>query len=166
MPIHWRETRLLSSLIGLICVTLLAACGGGTGSKPPVATAATAGPVTITTNLSAYSVSDAIGVTVINNSSTDYFAISGKSACIIVQLERYNTTKGVWETVDPCPSQGTAQTFAIAKNSQQQFTLAPTSSTNSNAWVAGLYRVAVTYSASEDGVSNAQQAWCAAFNIR
>ncbi len=165
MRVRWRGTRLLSSLIGLVCVTALVACANGTTSKPPVETAATTGPVTVTTNLSAYGVNDAIGVTVTNSSSTDYYAVSGKSACVIIQLERYNTTKEVWEPVDGCSSPGTAQVFAIAKNSQQQFTLAPNSSADLNAWVAGLYRVAVTYSANSDGVTDPQRAWCAAFSI-
>ena len=167
MRVHWRGTWLMASLMGLVCMTALAACGSGTVSKPPTETAATTGPVTVTTNLSAYSVNDAIGVIVSNTSTTtDYYTVNGKSACVIVQLERYNTTKGVWEPVDNCPSQGTAQTFAIAKNSQQQFTLAPVSSADANAWEAGLYRVTVTYSANSDGATSPQQARCVAFNIR
>lgn len=156
----------MASLMGLICISALAACGSGTVSKPTIVTTATTGPVTVTTNLRAYSVNDAIGVTVINTSTTDYYTVNGKSACVIIQLERYNTTKGVWEPVDSCPSQGTTQTFAIAKNSQQQFTLAPVSSADANAWEAGLYRVSVTYSANSDGATSPQQAHCAAFNIR
>jgi len=139
---------------------------GGTTSKPPAGVTATKGPVTVTTNLSAYSVNDAIGVTVSNTAATDYYAASGKSACVIIQLERYNTTKGVWEAVDACPTPQTGQIFALAKNSQQPFTLAPTSSADSNAWDAGLYRVTVTYSANSDGATNAQQAHSAAFNVR
>jgi hypothetical protein len=166
MRIRWRGTRLLAPLIGLICFAILTACASGTTSKQPVGTTATTGPVTVTTNLSAYSMSDAIGVTVSNTSSTDYFAVSGKSACVIIQLERYNTSKGVWEPIDGCQSQGTAQVYMIAKNSQQQFTLAPTSSADVNSWDAGLYRVSLTYSAKSDGVTDSQLAQCAAFNIR
>lgn len=166
MRVRWRGSRLLASLIGLVCVVALVACASSTDSKSATGTAATTGPVTVTTNLSVYSVNDAIGVTVSNASSTDYFAVSGKSACALIQLERYNTAKSAWEPVDTCPSRGTEQVYMIAKNAQQQFTLAPNSSADPNAWVAGLYRVTVTYSTNGDGVTNPQLARCAAINIR
>ncbi len=156
----------MAALVGLACVATLAACIGGTTSKQPVGNTATKGSVTVATDLRAYTVNDAIGVTVSNTSSSDYFAMSGKSACVIIQLERYNATKGVWAPVDGCPTPGTARVYAIAQNSQQQFTLAPTSSSDINAWEAGLYRVTLTYSANSDGVTGAQQARCASFNIR
>ncbi|HEU0027646.1 MAG TPA: hypothetical protein VFQ25_11070 [Ktedonobacterales bacterium] len=166
MRIRWRGSRLIASLMGLACVATLSACLGGTSAKLPAGTAATKGPVTVTTNLSAFTANDAIGVTVSNNGSSDYYAVSGKSACVIVQLERYSTTKKAWELVDACPTRGTAQVYAITKNSQQPFTLAPTSSADVNAWDAGLYRVTVTYSAKSDGVTNALQAQSAAFYVR
>ena len=166
MRVRRRGTRLLVSLIGLICLTALAACASGTVTKPPTETNATNGPITVTTNLSAYSVSEAIGVTVSNTSKTNYYAVNGKSACVLIQLERYNSTKGVWEAVDGCQSNGTAQPFVVAKNTQQQFTLAPNSSADANSWEAGLYRVTVTYSAKTDGVTDPQLARSAAFNVR
>jgi hypothetical protein len=166
MRVRWRGTQLMAALIGLACVATLAACIGETANKAPAGITATKGPVTVTTNLSAYTVNDPIGITVSNTSSSDYYAMSGKSACVIIQLERYNTSRDVWEPVDGCPTHGTAQVYMIAKNSQQLFTLAPTSSSDINAWDAGLYRVTVTYSTKSDGVSDAQLARCAAFNIR
>lgn len=166
MRIRGRGSWLLASLLGVACVTMLTACLGGTPSKPPTGTAATKGPVTVATNLSTYSVNEAIGVIVSNSDSTDYYAVSGKSECVTIQLERYSTTKKVWEPVDVCPTPGTTQAYAIAKNSQQQFTLVPTSSADINAWDAGLYRVTVTYSPKSDGITDARQAHSAAFSIR
>ncbi len=165
MNLRRRGTRLLALLISLVFIGALSACMGGAKTKPPMGTTATTGPVIVTTNLGAYTVNDAIGVTVVNTTSTDYFAISGKSACVIIQLERYNATRGVWEAVDSCAPHGSAQVFTIAKNSKQQFTLAPNSSSDPNAWESGLYRVTVTYSTNTDGVTNIQQAHCAAFEI-
>lgn len=166
MRVRWAGTRLLASLIGVICATALAACVGGTVSNSAAGTAPTTGPITLSTNLKTYTISDAVGVSVVNATTTDYFAVSGKSACVIIQLERYNSTKGVWERVDPCPSQNEAQAYLIAKGSQQQFTLAPMSSADSNAWATGLYRVTLTYSSNSDGLTNPQQAHSAAFDIR
>ncbi len=166
MRVRWAGTRLLASFIGLIFATTLAACAGGAGGTPPPGTAATTGPITVSTNLSAYTINDAIGVNIVNASKTDYFAVNGKSACVVIQLERYNPTKGVWEPVDLCPSQNTTQAYMIAKNSQQQFTLAPMSSADTNAWTTGLYRVILIYSSNSDGLTDPQQARCAAFNIQ
>ena len=166
MRMRGRGSWLMASLVGLVCMATLTACLGSASSKPPVGVTATKGPVTVATNLSAYSVNEAIGVIVSNSDSTDYYAVGGKSACVIIQLERYSTAKQAWEPVDGCPTPGTTQVYAIAKNSQQQFTLAPTSSADINAWDAGLYRVTVTYSSKSDGVTDAKQAHSAAFNVR
>ena len=68
----------MASLMGLVCIAALAACGSGTVSKPPTGTTAITGPVTVTTNLSAYSVNDAIGIDISNTSTTDFYAVSGK----------------------------------------------------------------------------------------
>jgi hypothetical protein len=166
MRMRGRGSWLMASLVGLACMATLTACLGGAPRKPPAGVTATKGPVTVATNLSAYNVNEAIGVIVSNNDSTDYYAVSGKTACVIIQLERYNTTKKAWEPVDGCPTPGTAPVYAIAKNSQQQFTLAPTSSADINAWDAGLYRVTVTYTPNSNGVTDAKQAHSAAFNVR
>lgn len=164
MRVRWRGNRWLASCIWLACLAL-SACAGGSASNTATGTAATSGPVTVSTNLSAYTVSDAIGVTVSNTSASDYFTVSGKSACVSIQLQRYDAAKHAWVSVDECPSRGTAQVFAIAKNSQQPFTLAPTSSADASAWQPGLYRITVTYSAQSDGVTSAQEARSAAFTI-
>lgn len=161
-----RGTWLTSLALGLIVAVGLAACGVATPSGAPADGNASTGPVTISTNLTTYTINDAVGVTISNKSATDYFANSGKSACTIIQLERYNSGRRAWEPLDACLSQDGVQTFAIAHQSQQQFTLAPTSSADPNAWQAGLYRVIVMYSANADGASNAQQAHCVAFTIR
>ncbi|MGH2502258.1 MAG: hypothetical protein ACRDID_07055 [Ktedonobacterales bacterium] len=166
MRVRWRGAWLFAPLVGLLCLTALTACASGTSGKAVPGSTATTGPITVTTNLTGYTVNDAIGVTVSNTSSADYFAVDGKSSCVIVQLERYNSAKGVWAPMDLCALVITVQTFAIAKDSQQQFTLTPSSSSDPNSWDAGLYRVSVVYSAKNDGVTGAQQAHCAAFTIK
>lgn len=160
-----RGTWVASLALGLIVAVGLAGCGMATTSAGPTDVKATTGPVTISTDLATYSISDAVGVTVSNDSATDYYAISGKSACTIVQLERYNSGRRAWEPLDACLSQDGAQTFAIAHKSEQQFTLTPTSSSDPNSWQTGLYRVVVMYTANLDGASGAQQARCVAFSI-
>jgi hypothetical protein len=168
MRVRRRGNKLLVGLVGLvglICAATLTACANGSSSKPIAGVAATTGPITVATNLSAFSVNDAIGVTISNASGTDYYAMNGKSACVIIQLERYDSAKRVWTPMDPCATQIEKQAFAIAKNSEQQFTLAPNSSADPNAWSAGLYRVSVSYSTNSDGVTGSQQANCAAFRI-
>jgi hypothetical protein len=166
MQVHRRWSGLLSSVVGLLMLAGLTSCATGSHNSGRGNMDATTGPVVVTTNLSAYGISDAIGVTVTNNAPSDYFATSGKSACVIIQLERYNTLKAVWEPVDGCAAQEQNQTFAIAKNSEQQFTLAPNSSADPNAWQPGLYRITLMYSSNPDGSTNAQQARCVAFNVR
>lgn len=166
MRVHRRWSGLFSCVVGLLILAGMTGCASRSGSSGPQNADATTGPVVVSTNLSAYSISDAIGVTVSNNAPTDYYATSGKSACVIIQLERYNTLKATWEPVDGCASQDQSQAFAIAKDSQQQFTLAPNSSADPNAWQPGLYRVTLMYSSNADGSTNAQQARCVAFNIR
>lgn len=164
---RWRGLRIgAACVVGLALIIGLTACATASRTSGLTNANATTGPVVVSTNLSAYTISDAIGVTVTNDSPTDYYAASGKSACVIIQLERYNTLKAAWEPVDGCASQEQDQAFAIAKNSQQQFTLAPVSSADPNAWQPGLYRVTLMYSTNPDGSTNAQQARCVAFNIK
>lgn len=166
MRVRWRGLRWLASGVWLMCVVALSACASGSGSAPATGTTATTGPVTVTTDLKAYGVSDAIGVTVSNTSASDYFSVTGKSACVIIQLERFDAAKGSWTSVDPCDSHAAGQVLVIAKNSQQPFTLAPQSASDPNAWAPGLYRVTLTYSAKSDGVTSVQRASCAAFNVQ
>lgn len=166
MRVRWQGFRWLASCAWLVCVVALSACASGSGSAPVSGTAATTGPVTVTTDLKAYGANDAIGVTVSNTSSSDYYSVSGKSGCVIIQLERFDTAKGAWVPVDPCDSHAAGQVLVIAKSSQQPFTLAPQSASDPNAWAPGQYRVTVMYSANSDGVTSAKRASCAAFNIQ
>ena len=165
MRVHSRGAWLAPFALALICAVGVAACGAGPTSKSPSGVSATSGPITIATNLTTYTINDAVGVTVSNTAPTDYFANSGKSECTIIQVERYVSSRGVWAPVDTCQSQDGAQTFAIAQHSQQQFTFTPTSSADPNAWQPGLYRVILMYSSNTDGASNAQEARCVAFTI-
>lgn len=165
MRVRWRGNTLFAFLLGLLCVVALTACGSGATTKPPAGSAATTGPITITTDRAHYTVSDAIGVNVSNTSKTDYYTLDGKSGCVIVQLERYSTKKKAWQKLDPCASQIAVQAYAIAQNSQEQFTLPPGSSADPNSWDTGLYRITVTYSTKADGVTSPQEANSAAFQI-
>ncbi len=158
--------RLRGWLILAAALVLFSACANASASIPATGTDATTGPVTITTNLAMYATSDAIGVTVTNNSKSDYYTQDGKSACTIVQLERYDTTAGKWILVDLCNASQATQVLVIAQSSSVPYTLAPPSTTDLNAWQPGSYRVLVSYSIQADGATNLQEAHSADFNIK
>lgn len=157
--------RWYGALILVAALALLAACGGGTTSHPISGVTATTGPVTITTNLATYTTGDAVGVTVTNASKSNYYAKDGKSGCTIVQVQRYNASTGVWDSVDPCMGSQQTQVYLIAKGSAVPYTLAPTSSSDVNSWDTGTFRISVSYSTNADGVTQAQEAHSAAFTI-
>jgi hypothetical protein len=165
MRVRWRGNKLLPVLIGILCAVALAACGSNGTTHLPTGSTASSGPITITTDRTTYTTSDAIGVTISDGTTTDYYAVDGKSGCVIIQLQRYSTNRNAWVPLDPCASQIAVQAYAIAKNSQEQFSLPPTSTADPNAWDAGLYRITVTYSSNTDGVSATQEANSAAFQI-
>ncbi|MDE3230675.1 MAG: hypothetical protein KGO05_12420 [Chloroflexota bacterium] len=158
--------RWYGALILVAALALLAACGGGSSSRAVNGAAATAGPVTITTNFATYTTGDAVGVTVMNASKADYYAKDGASACTIVQLERYNTGSGVWDKVDACNGSQQVQVYVIAQGSAVPYTLAPTSPSDVNSWEAGTYRIAVSYSTASDGATQVEEAHSAAFTIK
>jgi hypothetical protein len=152
-------------LLGLLCAVALTACGSNATTHSPAGSTASSGPITVTTDRKGYTTSDAIGVTISDNTTSDYYAVDGKSGCVIIQLQRYSTNKNAWISLDPCGSQIAVQAYAIANNSQEQFSLTPTSTSDPNSWDAGLYRIVVTYSTNTDGVTSPQVANSAAFQI-
>lgn len=160
-PLRWRGWLILAATL-----LLFSACATTSASHPITGAVATTGPVTVTTNLSAYTTSDAIGATVTNNSKTAYFTQNGKSACTVVQLERFDATTGKWGRVDGCGNAQPTQTLTIAESTSVPYTLAPTSPSDVNAWQAGTYRIAVAYSTQADGITNPQEAHSAAFTVK
>jgi hypothetical protein len=160
-PLRWRGWLILAATL-----VLFSACATTSTLHPITGASATTGPVTVTTNLASYTTSDAIGATVTNTSKTAYYTRNGKSACTVVQLERFNTATGKWTPVDACAAAQQAQPLTIAASSAIPYTLAPTSANDVNAWQAGTYRIVVTYSTQADGVTNPQQARSAAFTVK
>lgn len=158
---RWRGWLIL---VAALC--LFSACSTGTKTHPIAGASATTGPVTVTTQFTSYTSVDAVGVTVANTSTTDFYATDGKSGCTLVQVELYDPAKGVWKNVDGCGVNQPAQVFAIAHGASTPYSFAPTSPADVNSWQPGTYRVSVTYSAQPDGISNPQEAHSAAFTVK
>lgn len=158
--LRWRGLSILAAAL-----VLFSACASATTTRVATETTATTGPVTVTTNLASYTTGDAIGATVTNSSKSGYYTQDGKSACTIVQLQRFDSATGAWKNVDLCNGSQATQVLLIAENSSVPFTLAPTSTSDVNSWVAGTYRVAVSYTTEVDGATKAQEAHSAAFKV-
>lgn len=152
-------------LILVATLLLFSACSTGGPSHGITGAAATTGPVTVTTNLSTYTTGDAIGATVTNNSKSDFYTQNGKSGCTIIQLEKFDAASGKWTRLDGCNGASPTQTLAIGENTSIPYTLAPTSSTDLNAWQPGTYRVSVAYTTQADGATSPQEAHSAAFTV-
>ena len=160
---HWRGLLMLT--VALLLLSLFSACASATSTYPITGAAATTGPVTVTTNLSTYTSGEPIGATITNSSKSDYYTQNGKSGCTIVQLEQFNAKKGLWSPVDTCNGSQATQTLVIGASTSAPYTLAPSSSSDPNAWQPGTYRVSVTYTTQGDGITNPQEAHSAAFTI-
>lgn len=157
------------ALAGLIAVLLvggglLAGCASGTTATVAIPTG-TAGNIRIVSDRNSYSISDPVGITISNVSSTDEYAVTGRSACTFLQLEAWDAQAKHWTAVDPCVGSQSAQATLIRSGMQEPFTLTPSSPSNSNAWAPGEYRVALSYSAQSNGTSGAQVAYSAGFTI-
>ncbi len=127
---------------------------------------ASPGAMQLTTDLSSYSVSQAIGVTVTNTSAnTVYYTLSGRANCSIVQLDQYVGGKTPWVAVDACTSINPPQVLEIPSNFTEPFSLTPSSNNNTNAWNPGEYRVEISYSTKQDGVTQAVVTYSAGFTI-
>ena len=161
-----RRGRLASLICGVLMVAALtSACSSKvlTTAKTPTATP---GDIQLTTDLSSYSVSQAIGVTVTNGSSgTTYYTRDGRSNCSIVQLDQYVGGKTPWVAVDLCTSINPPQVLQLSGGLQEPFSLSPTSKNDPNAWDAGEYRVELSYTTQQDGVTHASVAYSAGFTI-
>jgi hypothetical protein len=152
------------AVVGLASLFLLAGCQANASNANTKSTATT-GPVRVALDHSAYGVSDPIGVTVSNTSKTVYYSLDGKSACTILQLQRYDSSKKQWATTYACTVASPVQALQVPANFSEPFSLTPASSSDENSWQKGTYRVAVIYSDNADGKSGAQTAYSATFNI-
>jgi hypothetical protein len=159
-PLRWRGWLILAAAL-----VLFSACSTAGASHPISGSTATTGPVTVTTNLSTYTTGDAIGATVTNSSKSGYYTQDGKSACTVVQLERYDSKTGAWTHMDSCNNAQPTQTLSIAESTSVPYTLAPTSASDVNSWESGTYRVSVAYTTQPDGITSPQEAHSAAFTV-
>jgi hypothetical protein len=162
-----RTTRRLALACGLLAaLAVVSACSSKTPTTTGGIPTATPGDIQLATDLSSYSVSQAIGVMVTNASGkTTYFTQDGRSNCSIVELEQYVGGKTPWAAVDACTSIDPPQTLQIPAGLQEPFTLAPTAKDSSNAWDPGEYRIEISYTTQKDGVTNPVIAYSAGFTI-
>jgi hypothetical protein len=152
----------LTLLVAILIVTGCAATASSPLGSPPTATA---GALRLTTDHSAYALTSPIGVTVTNAGAGDLYAIDGRSACAVIQLQRYNASAREWISVVGCPQATSPRINRLAAGVSIPFSLAPTSSSDPNKWDRGLYRVAVAYSANPDATTDGQIALSAGFTI-
>ena len=112
----------------------------------------TAGAVTLTLTEHTYTSHQPLGVMVNNTSKTAYYAETGLTVCTYLQLEFYDVARKAWLAVDGCTTVETPRVLLLAPTSTLPYTLAPgDSSTDPNAWVPGIYRIALRYSTKPDG---------------
>lgn len=151
-------------LLAAACAACMVLVGCASSTPAAVATqVATAGNVRVTPDRGHYGVSQPIGVAVSNVSANNYYAVTGHSACTFLQLQRWDGTSKQWAMVSPCTTNQPAQVLLIRGGMQEPFTLAPTSASDPNTWQPGTYRIALTYSASTDGLTSAQVAYSSSF---
>lgn len=150
----------------LLPLTLLLVTGCAFWATPtgPVPTA-TGGDLRLTTDRGSYGTHTPVGLTLVNASNGDYYAVDGRSGCTIVQLQRYDDQRNEWLSVDGCTTPSQPHILLIRAGMREPFTLAPTSASDTNSWESGLYRVAAAYSANGDGVSGERIAYSAGFTI-
>jgi hypothetical protein len=153
--------KAMSALLALVLAGCAAAAQSPLGPTPT----ATSGALRLTTDESAYTLTTPIGVTLTNAGSTDLYALDGRSACAVVQLQRYDSSARNWISVVGCSQAASPRVNRIAAGVSIPFTLAPTSSSDPNKWDHGVYRVAVAYSANPDATTDGQIAFSAGFTI-
>lgn len=165
----WARARASASVGALVVVLALALAGCNSSSatvKVPVPTAAP-GALQITLDRKQYTPSQPFGVTVKNTSQTDYYALDGQSSCTFLQLQHFDAAKKVWVIVEGCERVSQANALAIPAGLSEPFTLAPgTKASNPNAWDAGVYRIAIRYSAQADAGGAARAAYSAGFVVQ
>lgn len=137
-----RLSRIL--FFGLV-VALLAGCAPQQATPAASLPTATAGDIALSVDRAHYTVETPIGVTLTNHSGVDYYTFDGRSACSLVQMQQFDTHGDSWVSVNGCNQVSTPRATLIARGASQPITLAPWSTTDPNAWDAGLYRIAIAY---------------------
>ena len=149
----------------LLLALFLAGCAEAALSPLGPTPSATSGALRLATDHIAYAMTTPIGVTVTNTGGSDLYALDGRSGCAIIQLQRYDSSSGKWNSVVGCSQATSPRVNRIAAGEIVPFTLGPTSSADPNKWDRGLYRVAVAFSANPDATTNGQLAFSAGFTI-
>jgi hypothetical protein len=151
--------------MSLLFALVLGGCAATALSPLGPAPTATDGALRVTTDHSAYAVTAPVGVTVTNAGGTDLYALDGRSACAIIQLQRYDSPSRAWTSVVGCQQATSPRVNRIAAGDSIPFTLAPTSSGDPNRWDRAVYRVATAYSANPDATTDGQIAFSAGFTV-
>jgi hypothetical protein len=158
-----RPAALVASAL-VVWATLLAGCATGPSAAAVIPTA-TAGAIRLVPDRASYAVSEPVGITVSNVSSSDEYAVTGHSACTFLQLEVWDGQGRQWTNTDPCVGSQSTQALLIRSGMQEPFTLTPSSTANANAWAPGTYRVSLSYSPQSNGTGGAQVAYSSGFTI-
>jgi len=155
---------MLNRLLLLLCtgslLLLLSACGdipvsstansGNSTSGPTNSSPATKtdGPVSITTDHSAYSATLPINITVTNTLSTPIYALDGKANCSILALELQ--TNGVWKMPSTviCTSNNASKPIKIESGKSYTTTIQVPPN---RVLASGTYRVVLEYSTGAQG---------------
>lgn len=159
---RWAHGGLLSAT-ALVLALLAAGCGSAHTAAVVLPTA-TRSSVAITTDFASYSVSQAIGVTVMNSAKVAYYGADNHTECTVLQLQEQ--VRGVWTDILPCATGQQADVLEIAPGAGVPYTLAPGNAHDSpNAWDPGVYRVALLFGAKADGSNLTTTVYSAGFQI-
>lgn len=162
-----RSHIVLIPLLILFSVFASGMLAGCKSSGPALAQpTATKSQVVITIQNTRYGVSDPLGILIKNAGEKDVYALDGQASCTMLQLQQYNTQQKTWAKVDRCTDKSSPHVLVIHAGMSEPFTLSPGSSSDPNTWETGLYRVALSFSASPDGMSDAQIAYSDGFTIK
>jgi hypothetical protein len=142
-------------------------CSVGSSNIAAVPTA-TGADIQLSVDRARYGLSQPIGVTVKNTSSSaTYYAIDGRSGCTFLQLQMYAPANKTWVAVDGCSNDAQPFVRQLPPAVVEPFTLPPGTATNdSNSWASGVYRVALQFSSQQDGGGTPQVAYSAGFQIQ
>jgi hypothetical protein len=152
----------LGAILSLLLA--LAACGSATHTSLAPLPAGSSGSVTLQTDVSSYSTSQPIGVTLHNSGKSTYYVQTGQSECTPLQLQLQVGTG--WQNVMPCPSSQQPQSSAVTPGLTEPFTFAPGNAPgDSNAWEPGVYRFALQLTTSANGSGTATLVYSPGFRI-
>ena len=150
--------------LGAVCaLTLFAGCRAD--AVPVAHPTATKAAVVISMQNVKYMVSEPLGILIQNSGSKTVYAIDGRAYCTILQLQMFVPQQKAWVVVDRCRDKAPPHVLAIRAGMSEPFTLAPTSDGDPNSWATGTYRIALAYSAHDDGKTEAQTAYSQGFTI-